>query len=167
MNQHFLSFVFTGDNLCPALPCPGHAGHSAVSRGPSHTQPNSLFPWLSCTSLPTHRSTGAALRGHRFPMRSSPFPEVLAGAGAPAAMFSAGTKGRAPASAEALPELRLLLLAGDWCRKANSREVFLARGALQCGMLAPLGSGLDGRMCCSACCASKGSRLGELLPGRS
>lgn len=169
MNQHFLSFVFTGDDLCPAVPCPWHAARSAVSRGQgvTHRVPNSPFPWLSCTSLPTHRSTGAALGGHRFPMRSSSFPEVLAGAGTPAAVFSAGTRGRAAASAGALPELRLLLLAEDWCRKANSREVFPARGALQCGTPAPLGSGLDGGMCCSACCASEGSRPGELLLGRS
>lgn len=152
---------------CSALPLARSTFRSAQRSG-SHTQvPNSPFPWLSCTSLLIHRSTGAALGGHRFPMRSSSFPEVLAGAGTPAAAFSAGTRGRAVASAGALPELSLLLLAVDWCRKANSCDVFPARGALQCGMLAPLGSGLDGRMCCSACCASKGSRPGELLLGRS
>lgn len=52
MNQHFLSFVFTGDELCPAGPCPGHAVRSAVSRGQGAVPNSPLFHGCPAQAFP-------------------------------------------------------------------------------------------------------------------
>ena len=114
-----------------------------------------------------HVSTVEDLKGHLSSTCFSLFLEVLDGEGAPIVVLLAGTTGPAAANAKALWGLRLLPLAGDWCSKANSLEVFLVWGALHCGNSALLGLELDGEMCVSVSSSAKECLPRELLRGRN
>lgn len=122
---------------------------------------------LSFRGIQLHRSTAEDLEGHLFSICFALFLEVFDREGTPAMVLLAATAGMAAANPRAWWGLRLLLLAGDWCSKANSLEVFFAGGTLHCGNSAPLGLVLDGEMCGLASSSPEGCLPRLLLPDRN